>query len=526
MNYRIRLSNFLAVSILTAIVLMTGLHIASQKFFWYDEAFEIFELCQTSGLEIFLGQTSQASKNPLYYLFQKIVVDHVQEYNEKILIFFRLISLFSATGLMVITFLYLRSRLNGRWAIIGFMALTGQSLYFHFAAENRPYMFWLLLSLLFLLITVRICSTRWDDVNRKDKIIFVVLSCALVLTIAISIFQVLMACLTCCYFWHFEYPSRRNFRPLTNFILPVMGLCVLIEAYYAWRGLDAFTEIIIGTPYDLLGRLQLGDFNLLKMPVRILFPKTGRDAFMGAAIMNVFILIALGSLVKWKLFFRHKVNQDQFLITLLIVTFVQVLSAIPIAITIGILRYWFVQRIFLHLILGHTLLAVLGGYIFIRWLGRSIYRITPKIILGNHDTSQINGILEIGLILVLCVLSFQWYARYWETDQLEEESCSLAEDGKLPESFQGKSAVIEGPLGYDLMLKNLSLASEIEGPMNFIIKVSQFIKSCIPKSPEPDKRLFLWRNKQKEWYLTDQIPSQGEPLVQCQRPVSFSIHSL
>ena len=226
--------------------------------------------------------------------------------------------------------------------------------------------------------------------------------------------------------------------------------------------------------------------------------------------MNIFIGVALASLIKWTCI-RPKDRENQILATVLLVTFAQVLATILIGVAVIVLRYFFVQRIFLYLIICHALLAVLGGYILIRWIGRSL------------NSPRVAKFMEIGLCAMFLISCFPWYGQYWAARPPSAPPCFSSSDGKLPESFQTMRVEIEGRIGYDLILEDLKIEGGFDSPYNFVVAVSRYLRACGIKAYGTNERLFLWRDKQKLWHATSRIPPDGEPLVIAHKPVSFSI---
>ena len=75
-------------------------------------------------------------------------------------------SLISAGLLLFLTTLALHARLGAPWALVAAATLASQPLFAQYAAENRPYMSWLLLFALTVLVAAEAASRPWRDVGR------------------------------------------------------------------------------------------------------------------------------------------------------------------------------------------------------------------------------------------------------------------------------------------------------------------------------------------------------------------------
>ena len=476
---------FILGLILSSIILLTAGQIADQKNFWNDEAFEICELSQRSWGEILSGHVLQASKNPLYLGLQKLVVSFPADYDSSLLIYYRLISLVCASLLALTLFLFFQKRFGLAWAIFGLLALTGQKLFYLYAAENRPYLLWIYLFTVLIILTVKLAEKKWSEASRVLKISFAV-TCALIsLTLAFGVIQSCFAVGTILFFWYFVQERPKNFHPFLQFALPIVFMCAAIEGFYASHGVDAHSHNVFHTEFDLVWQLQQKNYGLLKMPWRILLPKIGRDAFIGSYLSNILIILSsAATFYLWRR--RSTLNQNEkFILILNIAVLAQVAATLPIAFIVGFLRYWFVQRIFLYLIICHVLLAVTGAYFIFSRLQK--YRIIIPI--------------SLTIFLGLCVLSVTWYRDIRDSYTIPVAECAKL-PGRLPEILQE-----EAMLTY-------------EGPLVLAMDVSKHLDRCGWNGTS--QKAYIWHDA-RGWEIDDSLPLGQAPLQFCKKPVVIKI---
>ena len=72
----------------------------------------------------------------------------------------------------------------------------------------------------------------------------------------------------------------------------------MIGMFYSFQRHNVFSAAAMpGTEWDLIGNMKKGDYSLLKMPFRILWPKPERDAYLLAWLNNLSSLVGLGAAV-------------------------------------------------------------------------------------------------------------------------------------------------------------------------------------------------------------------------------------
>jgi hypothetical protein len=485
---------FIAGIVLALLILSTSIQKAYSKYFWYDEGLEASELCRSAVGEIIRGISEQANKSPFYYVLQKLSLNTIQNFDHHILFRFRLVSILSAFLLACGIFYFVRRQMGGLWAVFALITLASQNIFYHYSAESRIYMHWLFLFFLLVISTTSVCKRPWIEVSYKYKILFFLSCLTITLVIAMGVIQVGMALLTCLLCWYFIHPSPKSFKPLTHFAIPIVLICTGLELYYGTQGVDANDPIILGSEWDFLYQLSKGNYELIKMPPRLLLPKPGRDTFWGALITIPFVIAGLGGpFLLWK----RKSNLDRPNFSIFIFSTVigaQVLATFLIAAVIAILHYWFVQRIFLYLIVCYPLLAAVGGYFIFQYLDQKYSAFKTKL----------SFILSI-LVLLVCVVGILWHVQYHQMLAKEKERILC------PISL--------GRLSEDLQYGEHTSAYE---SFNLVVKVSERLNHCNNIIDQDIDKVYITKNDQHVWSLSDQVLDESAALKVCGETFSYA----
>lgn len=503
------LKDIVLVFLLTWFVLGTALEVAAHQYFWKDEMLEISTLCQRSWSDILTGNIREAGKAPFYYLLQRAVVQNTHVFDSRILIFYRTISILAAASLVIALYFFIRRRLGKAWAVAAVISLVSQNIFYSFAAQNRPYMLWMLIFFLLVMMTTLLCQKKYDDVSRKEKWFFALTCLAMTSLIAMGIVQIAVAMISCLFCWYFLHPPSKNLKNAVGFVLSIFLVCAAISAYYGFKGVDAFDSRVMQSKYDLIHMMKQGDASLLKMPLRILIPKVPRDAFIGAHLTNILVLIGIFVLfVYWKKQSRLT-QQERFVFIFGLTVFAQVLATIPIVVLIAFLHYWFVQRIFLYLMVCQALLAVVGGYAIVnvfRGHGSMTFMKEPSTV--NTFFNKFGGAITAGALLVFLGVSL-----FWHRDLLT--------------GVKGSQNVVKNcPPLHDQLPDDLQLDPSgivFEENLVFVLNVGKRLDQC-GWSKQGAQKVFLWYDSKKNWHLSEQMPEGGLAFTVCGQPVSFEIN--
>jgi len=468
---------------------MTTIHKAKHKDFWFDEIYEIFSTCEMSMEEIFLANTTlQSNRNFLYYVPQKLVLSNIKNFGPQVLVEARTISIISLILIVFGIFVHIQNRNGLFWASFTLLCLMGQNLFYHYAAENRPYLFWLLIFTFMVFLTVELCLRPYDQCRIRSKVLFFISTLFITLVIATGVMQSVVAVLTCLLVWYFVHERPKNWRPFTHFALPILVITCGIEMYFVLQGVDANESYIVNSPLDLIWRMQQGDFSLLKMPPRILLPKVPRDAYIGAYLANLFVIAGMVlTLGCWKK--RKDLDKKDFCVFILgLVVTVQVLNTIFMMGAIGYLRYWFVQRIFLHLVICHALLAMVGAYLLVR--------LKPKILKP----------IMMGVGVFMLTASLLWH----RSEALElEESYTKAECEPI-------AGALEYTFTDQVVYKDTSR-------VDAIINIGKRLNQCGWAGNQDVKRVYVWEDTDNVMHVGPEIPPDGKPSEICSRQIYFDL---
>jgi len=360
-------------------------------------------LCNLSFDQIFLGKIPQANKNPLYFLLQKSFLSKIGSIDPHILIHARFVSIASALLICVMLLIFIYVRLGLLIAVFAVVSLASQYIFYQYAAENRPYMLWLLLFTWLVIATFKMCLQSYEKSSLGNRVFFGVSIFVITLTISFGIIQSTIALLTCLFFWYFIHDRPKDLKLLTNFIFPIFVLCILTQGYYTLQSISALSSQFdqtstVGSNWDVISQMKKGDMSLLKMPARLLLPKPSRDAYFGAYLSNLFVLLGMGIPFLWWNNRKNLGSKDFFVFVLSAVTLVQAaLVTFIVAFVVIFFRYFFVQRLFLYLIICHAFLAAAGLYY--------VFRLNKKIL--NPLTK--------GILVILFCLSLNWHWQYYST---------------------------------------------------------------------------------------------------------------
>ena len=473
--------SILLAPVLMALVLVLAVHTAQHKLFWADEGYDICTLSGYSSSTLLLGQTVQPNNNPLYSLLQKAAITFSPHSTDDILISFRLVSIMSACLIVVSLYYFALGKFGIFGAVLGVLTLINQGLFFQFAAESRHYMLWLLCFTWLVIATTSVCSQRYQEVTLKKKITFFLACLANTLVISMGAIQVLAAGCTCLLCWVFIYPNKDKSASALKFSLLVMMLCLGLEVYYASQHPSLYSTYA-GSPWDIIANAQKGDYSLLKMPLRLLFPKPMGEAYLGIVVSNIFALAGLCvPFLYWKKK-KELTKTESVVLALSIATLLQILATIVIAAIIIYTRFYFVQRVFLYLIICDCFLTLIGVFVVCQFVSQRFL------------SQKYLSILKVVLTVVLMALAFRWQAENYQAEVKAEVNCEFT-GNRLGEDLQTM-----------LNTNNVSCAR-----LNLVVEVSKRIKQCGWFPTSDFSKLSLWKDNTNVWYLTERMPVDAKP---------------
>lgn len=519
----IKIINTACILMLAGVVYFTSVHTAKNKLFWNDEGYDVFTLCQDSAMKILAGKTGitektylgEANKSPLYYLLERISILRSDTFNRDILVQYRLVSIISGVVLAVIFYLFINRALGLFWSLFFTISLISQHFFYIYAAEARPYMLWMLTFACLLITTTKVCLHSWEVATFKEKCLFAAACILNSLVTSMGMIQSSLAILLCGIMWCFIRTRFGNLKAAARFLLPLFCACYLFALFYGSQGVHPNEKTSRDSSYDVLWTIKQGDYNLLKMPVRLLFPKEGRDAYPFAKVANGLTFIGLLTpLIFWGR--RKELNKnEEFVFIFSTVTLVQVLSTIPIGTAIAVFHYWFVQRIFIYLIVCHAVLALIGAFVVFNFIAK--FRV-PELQKGIP-------VVKALLILTAFILSFIWHLN-WNRQSVATQGYLTAGCPTLQGAYGSLSFEEIGVVGVNVNRYPTGEHNDdgFERPLNNFVMIDRRLKECSIKSHLQTDRLYIKNSADKGWHLATSF-NQGEKyLYYCNQLVRFNLN--
>jgi hypothetical protein len=381
-----------------AIIASQIISLARQKPFWFDEAYEVLETCTRPYSQIIIaGPLGQCSAAPLYYLIQKAVVGSAGM-SGNILMTYRLVSI-SAAILMLIVLFFAFSRYFGvSIGLLALMVVAWRPDFLQFAAENRPYMLWVFLFTVVLLLVSSMVYRQWETLRPVSKAGLGLLMLALTLVSGAGLFQAILFAAAFS-LWHHPMDFRGWMRrPVFLFQLPIVLLCGGVGAFYALKSCLTYS----GGTWDLLAT---GNWQLVWDVLDLLYPlrlSSCRDRSNPCGLVtltvNVFVAAAVVILPLW---WKRRMTLSEpakFALSISLVSIVQLLCAVFVGVLVARAHYYFVPRVFLYLISLRAVLAAAGAYLcmsIILELARARFRGLPQSVLHWLIFAAVLGVMMV-----------------------------------------------------------------------------------------------------------------------------------
>ncbi|HEY2943474.1 MAG TPA: hypothetical protein VGN09_13660 [Vicinamibacteria bacterium] len=478
---------FVLAAATTALLTPPLADVARVKPFWLDEGFEIAEACRHSYLSLVVrGAPGQCSPSPLYYLAQRLSVRSLERFDERIAVSYRRVSLVAAGLLLFMTTLVLQTRLGAAWALVAAATLASQPLFVHYAAENRPYLSWLLLFALTVLAAAEAASRPWREVGRARRMALAVAAIALALVALPGALQAGLASALCGLSWRRASADRREARAALAWSLLLAAGCTALGLYFGARSPCR--------AYDA-GHLALRfpDRAGLVRPILSLIWSDGVAGHVG----NVLLLLGLVPAFRLGPDLASRAGdaarRTQFAAWLSRGVGAQVVLTVLLAVQVFQLGYYFIPRVFLHLAVCRALLVALGGWSLMRWLtGR-----------GPAPARTALQTLAVGLAVLAVASSFSL-----ERQDVEERRLAWAA-GTAPCVFAPGTLVVDVPAG---------MTDWALGP-NFIVRLAEERRRCSAGASSDERHVLVGRGDYQ--FSADRAPG-AVPLEQCGRSVVLS----
>lgn len=325
--------------------------LAQQKPFGLDEGFEWGYNCAQPTLELIVrGAGPQCSPSPGYYLLEQLVARFIPIGDERILVSYRALSLAAAGAMMLVLAAWPGARLGLPAAIAALASLLGQPLFHFYAVESRPYALALCLFAVALLLLAE--GSARD--SRPGWAWTAALACVSVgssVVLLIGAAQAVVACAVFLVLVRVQGGSLRSRRGAVAAVL--LAVCAACAVYY--RAQSACLAYDDAGPLSVWGPQGA---HLIGEVVRLIWTD--------APAANVLALIGCAAPVwAWR---RGEARErsDSFALALGVQVLAQVLLTLILAAQVARADYYFLPRLFLHLVVCRALLIALGTWFVLR----------------------------------------------------------------------------------------------------------------------------------------------------------------
>jgi hypothetical protein len=475
-------------------LIISDIRFARHKLFWMDEGYTAQVSCGVSYSEIlFSGTPGECNLTPLFYLLSKFSLGMISDFTPLITVQYRAVSLLSAFFSLALLFGVFFRRLGPLPALAIFGPLCFNPIFNHYAAEARSYALWVFGFVLTNLAVAHYCVKPWKSVGLGARAILVTAALTLALTANPAISQVWVAAAVGLYSWIWlQRPNRSSqgsdYSALRFWGPALLGLSCLAY-FYIHKGCVGRDPVVS----DYWQALKSGDFMLLKGVISIFWPYQGVLSF----LLN--LVLVVGVLLRKK---QRTTPADSFALMLSLLAISQVLLTIGLGAAVLKVKYYFVPRIFIYLVICRTLLVSVGVYLILAkgpW-GRKLGR------LKLPSQKNVEVIAAVGLALVAYrALEVQ---RYRETQAVQEYRAWIGPQRDC-QPFEG-SFVLYPAL------------RDFGDPPNFLVRFGEELRRCgwkrsnqlsFVKSDEFYSRKWPW------FTIQATVPKDGNPLKQVGRVV-------
>jgi len=349
-----------------ALFLPQQVRLAEQKPFGQDEGFEWGFNCAQPALALIRdGARPQCSPTPGYYLLEKAVARVIAIRDERILVAYRALSLGAAAALVLALGVGLGARLGLLAAGAGLASLLGQPLFHLYAAESRPYALALcLFALVLLVLAARAAPDASPGWGWTAAVVGACLGSSLVLLTGAA--QAVAACAVFVLLVRLQGASLRSRRVAVAVIL--MIACAACAAYYRWRSTCLASD---AGPHSVWGRQG-----------RYLVAQVFALIWTENVWANLLAVLGCAAPV-WAWRRRHDAGRSHpYVLALGGLVLAQLAFTAALAAQVARADYYFLPRLFLHLIVCRALLVALGVWMLLDLLARTRVSLSARIATG------------------------------------------------------------------------------------------------------------------------------------------------
>jgi len=400
---------------------------------------------------------------------------------------YRRVSLIAAGLLVFATTLALHLRLGAPWALVAAAALATPPLFARYGAESRPYMSWLLLFALTLMAGAEAASRPWRETGRARRAALAVSAVALSLVALPGALQAALAGLLCALSWRRRAQDRGESRAALRWSLLLAAACVAVGLYFGARSpCRAYDAGYLAFRWpDRTGRMA---------SVLALLWGDGIAGQIGNALSALGLVAAL-RLPAPRGLDEESARPAAFASWLARGLAAQLALTVVLAVQVALLGYYFIDRVFLHLVICRALLVAVGGWWLMRWLEAR----------GGPPTRTALQALASGLAVFAVATAFVTLRT-----RAEDARSALPAGNEVPCAALGGTLVLDRPA---------DTRDWAAGP-NLIVRLAEDRRRC-GADPSRDTRHVLATGDAGYRISAGRAPG-AIPLEQCGREVILS----
>jgi hypothetical protein len=468
----------LAVS-LVSLVLIGHADLALHKPFWLDEGHEIVRTCDQPALMLLTKGAYECSPAPLYWIAQSSVVRSVEPLGLSLRLQYRAVSLTAATLTLLILLLGLRRRLGLAVALVAFSVLLTDPAFHFYAAQNRAYMTWVVITTL-LVMTAAEAAVVEQGRSRWGLAALLVAGLLAGLTALPGCLQAAGAFAACAAVRAWLFPGGRLTRRYAALLALGAAAIVGVDVHY-WagspcRGWQHAKEFGL----DFLA----GDRStMIRHALTVLWPEGWSPwVLLGHAALLV------GAALPILLWRRRKelTGPERYAAALSLVALTQVLAALPVGMGLAAGRYLFLPRMFIFVMVARVVWIALGFW----WL-------------ATEAQARVSRFGDRARFLPAAAAAAITLGALWEADRLAR---------RLHLPLAPVSGVPCERLRVPLLRVLEPAARTPDFTPNFLVRLGRALDSCAatPITPQPPRYVVgLESQAEPEWLKVVEQPPDG-----------------
>lgn len=486
-----RLATLLLVGALCVYALFVFADTALRKQFWMDEGFEVALVCGRPVAAMLVHGSFGCSPAPLFSIVNRLVTRSVEPLGLPMRITYRSVSLVAATLALLALFAGLWPRLGLPAALVAYAVLVSDTVFHHYAEQNRAYVTWTMGTAILLLVTAEACVR--DDLRARARAAMLAAAGLLVGMLATP--GAGQAAAAFAAFWLFtrlttgSFPGRR-----ATWTLAAVGLGILaLDVHYwsgsvcrGWTGAAAL-GLDVAAGHDRWSQVRNG-LSPLWPPV---------DAASGYLLRAALVTGLVAPAFWWRRRMRLA-KQERYAMALWLASLAQLAVVVPVALSLVASRYLFLPRMFIFALIPRAVLTALGFWIAARALRSALGGTRAGTVVAWVTAAAVTA----GALVAAHRISSAW---------------------RFPLAPIGRVSCL------DLKSSDLRLFEPKDTPdevtLNFLVRLGRAFDSCATTPVQPGASrdlLALDASAQTDWFrVVQQAPPGFQPVVVCGEEVTL-----